>query len=72
MANDGYRLKVTAGIANGPDTATVAAIRVVVRYEFSRAGEPVQIAVTEVTLYGDGRYERRNHDWQQLVEANAA
>jgi N-acetyl-anhydromuramyl-L-alanine amidase AmpD len=72
MANDGYRLKVTAGIANGPDTATVAAIRVVVRYEFSRAGEPAQIAVTEVTLYGDGRYERRNHDWQQLVEANAA
>jgi len=71
MAYDEYTLKVTADITDGPDTATIAALRITVRHEFNRPGAPNQAAVTEVTLYGDGRYERQNR-WELPAQAAAA
>jgi len=71
MANDGCALKVTADISDGPDTATVAALRIAIRHEFSRPGEPSHVAVVEVTLYGDGRYERQNR-WDLPPQIAAA
>lgn len=71
MANDGCSLKVTADISDGPDTATVAALRIAIRHEFSRPGEPSQVAVVDVTLYGDGRYERQNR-WELPTQVAAA
>lgn len=67
IAQDGYALKVTADISDGPDTTTVAALRIAVRHEFSSPGEPTQVAVTDMTLYGDGRYERQNR-WEPAAQ----
>jgi hypothetical protein len=68
---DGYSLSITADIADGPDTAAVAALRITLRHEFSHPGETTLVAVTELTLYGDGRYERQNR-WDASAQARAA
>jgi hypothetical protein len=68
---NGWTLRVTAGISDGPDTAAVAALRITVRYEFGNPDGSRQVAVTDITLYGDGRYERQNR-WEMVAQPVAA
>jgi hypothetical protein len=58
---DSTGLTVTTSIVNGPSEPTVAAITICVRYVFTQAGQPDQVAVTEVTLFGDGREPTRTN-----------
>jgi hypothetical protein len=67
----GAALRVTADIADRPDTAAVAALGITVRYEFSSPDGSKQVALTEVTVCGDGRYERQNR-WEAVTQPVAA
>jgi N-acetyl-anhydromuramyl-L-alanine amidase AmpD len=66
----GWTLTATAVISDGPDTATTAALSVLVRQVFGRTGQRDAVALTRLTLFGDGTYQRLDQ-WEQS-EAGAA
>jgi hypothetical protein len=45
----------------------VAAVCICARFVFSRAGQPDQVAVTEVTVFGDGRDPQRTNRQEQAA-----
>jgi hypothetical protein len=64
QARDGWSIALSATVADGPDTPDVAALRITVRTVFSKPGEANHIAVTSVTLFGDGRQPVREDAWE--------
>ena len=66
----GWTLATTADITDGPDTSTAAALTVNVRQAFGRNGRSDIVGVTQLTLFGDGTYQRQDR-WEQ-AEAGAA
>lgn len=66
----GWTHRVTADIADGPETAKIAAVGVVVCHKFGSPGRPDIVAVTELTLFGDGTYQRQDR-WEQTQAAVA-
>jgi N-acetyl-anhydromuramyl-L-alanine amidase AmpD/V8-like Glu-specific endopeptidase len=60
----GCMLTVSAQIADGPDSAGQFAQRVTIRHVFACEGRPEVGALTTLTLYGDGTYERQDR-WEQ-------
>lgn len=66
----GWSVATTAEIADGPDAATAAALSVRVRQVFGSTGRPDVVALTQLTLFGDGTYQR--HDQWERAEAGAA
>ncbi|MFM0631241.1 N-acetylmuramoyl-L-alanine amidase [Paraburkholderia xenovorans] len=63
QARDGWTIAVTAGITEEADAADVASLRVTVRTVFSTPGEADNVALTSVTLFGDGRPPVREDAW---------
>jgi V8-like Glu-specific endopeptidase/cell wall-associated NlpC family hydrolase len=66
----GWAHRVTAVIADGPETTQIAAVRAVVCHKFGSSGRPEIVAVTELTLFGDGTYQRQDR-WEQTQAAAA-
>lgn len=66
----GWTHRVTADIADGPETGKIAAMGVVVCHKFGSSGRPDIVAVTELTLFGDGTYQRQDR-WEQTQAAAA-
>ncbi|CAN7556635.1 DUF3238 domain-containing protein [Phenylobacterium sp. LjRoot225] len=71
-AFDGVLLSVATSIAPASLPApepTVAAVTVTTRFVFCRAGQPDEVAITEVTLFGDGREPQRVNRQEKPVPA---
>jgi N-acetyl-anhydromuramyl-L-alanine amidase AmpD len=66
----GWTLTATADISEGPDTLATAGLSVVVRQVFSHNGQRDIVALTQLTLFGDGTYQRQDR-WEH-AEAGAA
>lgn len=66
----GWTHRVTADITEGPETPQVAAVRIIVCHKFGSSGRPEIVAVTELTLFGDGTYQRQDR-WEQTQAAAA-
>ncbi|MBN3760734.1 papain-like cysteine protease family protein [Burkholderia sp. Ac-20365] len=69
---DGRSITVEATVADGTDTPEMVSLRVHVRTTFSRAGEADDVAVTSVTLFGDGRPPVREDAWEMAGTKIAA
>ena len=67
----GCMLTVTAALTDGPDTPTQLAQHVTIRHTFSCAGRPDVRAVSSLTLYGDGTYERQDR-WEPAEQPAVA
>lgn len=67
----GWTSSVSAQIADGPDSPTAAAVTVNVRYVFTQTGQPDIVANTQLTLFGDGTYNRQDRWVQQPAVAVA-
>jgi V8-like Glu-specific endopeptidase/N-acetyl-anhydromuramyl-L-alanine amidase AmpD len=67
----GCTLTVTAELSDGPDTPAQLAQHVTVRHRFTAAGRPDVGAVSSLTLYGDGTYERQDR-WEQPLQPAVA
>jgi N-acetyl-anhydromuramyl-L-alanine amidase AmpD len=70
QTQSGCTLVVTAQLSDGPDTATQLAQRCMLRHTFGCAGRPEVNAVTTLTLFGDGTYERQDR-WEQPISLAA-
>jgi N-acetyl-anhydromuramyl-L-alanine amidase AmpD len=66
----GWTITATAVISEGPDAASTAALSILVRQVFGRAGQPDAVALTRLALFGDGTYQRQDQ-WEH-AEAGAA
>lgn len=66
----GWTLAVTASVVDGADTASSASLGVNVRYVFGHTGAPDIVALSQLTLFGDGTYQR--HDRWEQAEAGFA
>jgi uncharacterized protein YycO len=62
----GWTLSVNATIADGPDTPGLAAASVRVEHVFAQGPDTPVVGVTELTLFGDGTYQRRDR-WEQAA-----
>ena len=62
----GWTLSVSATIEDGPDAPGLAALSVRVRHVFAHGADVPIVGVTELTLFGDGTYQRRDR-WEQAA-----
>jgi hypothetical protein len=62
----GWTLSVSATIEDGPDAPGLAAASVRVRHVFAHGADAPVVGVTELTLFGDGTYQRRDR-WEQAA-----
>ena len=67
LRKDGRKLAVEVTFADAAGSASMAAIDVVIRYVFSHETEGDQVAVTRITLNGNGRFVRAS-DWQAQTQ----
>jgi hypothetical protein len=63
---NGWSLTATANIIEGPDGAAVSGLTVTVRHTFTHGSQPNVVAVSELALFGDGTYQRRDR-WEQAA-----
>jgi papain like cysteine protease AvrRpt2/permuted papain-like amidase YaeF/Yiix C92 family enzyme len=67
----GWTLATSAEIVDGPDSPSVTAVTVNLRTVFSQTGRSDIVASTQLTLFGDGTYNRQDR-WVQQAEAVVA
>jgi hypothetical protein len=69
-AANGWTLDATADITDSPASNGMAAVNVTVRQRFRHSGEPDVVAVSDMTLFGDGSFQRADR-WERTQAAAA-